>query len=376
MAKQSTIKSGERRTATLLFADLQGFTAMSEHMDPEEIDSLMGRVFDLFSGIIQTHGGIVEKYIGDALVAVFGAPELHEDDPLRALESAIQFIDAIKNPDVKETGQPMLHFRIGIHEGLVTTGTRGGFDVVTGHAMAVAQRLQSAAQPDHILVSDSIKLHCEREYLFSGPQHLEAKGRSESLSAWQLEGPALEEEFGNTPFVGRREAMEELLRLYIKDDPASITGRYIQGEAGMGKSRLIQALVERIQTLPEFSSPILVSRAQKFRAAHYEILCDILLDYLDTDRESEQKLKKAILSALPEVDSDHAKRVAKLLSLQEGQGLEPDLLPALFGIFSAIMERHCKAIYSAVIVIDNAQLMDRQSREFLQYYLKDRKSVV
>ena len=79
MAKQTTIKSGERRTATLLFADLQGFTSMSEQLDPEEMDTIMGRVFDLFAGIIQTHGGTVEKYIGDALVAVFGAPELHEE---------------------------------------------------------------------------------------------------------------------------------------------------------------------------------------------------------------------------------------------------------------------------------------------------------
>ena len=370
MAKQPTIKSGERRTATLLFADLQGFTAMSEHMDPEEIDSLMGRVFELFSGIIQTHGGVVEKYIGDALVAVFGAPELHEDDPLRALESAMQFIEALRNQDAREVGGPALHFRIGIHEGLVTTGTRGGFDVVTGHAMAVAQRLQSAAEPDRILVSEAIKLHCEKEFLFSGPRRLEAKGKPEAISAWQVEGPAQETETGTGPFIGRREPLEELLRAYIKDDPSTISGRYIQAEAGMGKSRLVQALVDRIRSLPEFSSPVLVSRAQKFRAAHYEILCDIILDYLEPDSHSELGLKKAILAALPGVDKDHAKRVATLLSLQEGQAPETDLLPALFGIFSAIMERHCKAIYSAVIVLDNAQLMDRQSREFIQYYLK------
>jgi class 3 adenylate cyclase/tetratricopeptide (TPR) repeat protein len=370
MAKQSTIKSGERRTATLLFADLQGFTAMSEHMDPEEVDSLMGRVFELFSGIIQTHGGVVEKYIGDALVAVFGAPELHEDDPLRALESAMQFIDALRNQDAKEAGKSVLHFRIGIHEGLVTTGTRGGFDVVTGHAMAIAQRLQSAAEPDRILVSDAIKLQCEKEYLFSGPRLLESKGKSETISAWQVEGQTQDTEAGNTPFIGRHEPLEELLRAYIKDDPATISGRYIQAEAGLGKSRLVQALVERIRSLPEFSSPILVSRAQKFRAAHYEILCDIILDYLDPATHSEQGLMKAIMAALPEVEKDHAKRVATLLALPEGQAPGTDLLPALFGVFSAIMERHCKAIYSAVMVIDNAQLMDRQSREFIQYYLK------
>jgi class 3 adenylate cyclase/tetratricopeptide (TPR) repeat protein len=370
MAKQSTIKSGERRTATLLFADLQGFTAMSEHMDPEEIDSLMGRVFDLFAGIIQTHGGVVEKYIGDALVAVFGAPELHEDDPLRALESAIQFIEAMRNQIADPSHGGVLRFRIGIHEGLVTTGTRGGFDVVTGHAMAVAQRLQSAADPDRILVSEAIKLHCEKDYLFSGPRRLDAKGKSETISAWQVEGPALAVDTGTGPFIGRREAIEELLRGYIKDDPSIISGRYIHGEAGQGKSRLVQALIERIRALPEFSSPVLLSKAQKFRAAHYEILCDLILDYLEPRLKPEQDLEQAILAALPEVDHDHAKRVAALLSLPEGQTPGTDLLPALFGVFSALMEAQGKAIYSTLIVIDNAQLMDRPSREFLQYYLK------
>ena len=370
MAKQSTIKSGERRTATLLFADLQGFTAMSEHMDPEEIDSVMGQVFDLFAGIIQSHGGMVEKYIGDALVAVFGAPELHEDDPLRALESAMHFIEALGNQEANPSHVGALRFRIGIHEGLVTTGTRGGFDVVTGHAMAVAQRLQSAADPDRILVSEVIKLHCEKEYLFTGPRRLEAKGKSEAISAWQVEGPALASDTGTGHFIGRREAIEELLRGYIKDDPSIISGRYIHGEPGLGKSRLVQALIERIRTLPEFSSPILLSRAQKFRAAHYEILCDLILDYLEPVLTAEQDLEQAILATLPEVDRDHAKRIATLLALPEGQASEADLLPALFGIFSAIMEAHGKAIYSTLIVIDNAQLMDRPSREFLQYYLK------
>lgn len=342
---------------------------MSEHMDPEEIDSVMGQVFDLFAGIIQSHGGMVEKYIGDALVAVFGAPELHEDDPLRALESAIHFIDAMRNQEADSHHGGSLHFRIGMHEGLVTTGTRGGFDVVTGHAMAVAQRLQSAADPDRILVSEAIKLHCDKEYNFSGPRHLEAKGKSEVISAWQLEGPALETDRGTGTFIGRRDAMEELLRGFIKDDPSMISGRFIHGEAGLGKSRLVQALIERIQTLPEFSSPVLLSRAQKFRAAHYEILCDLILDYLEAGLKPELDLEQAIIAALPAVDQDHAKRVAALLSLQEGQVPETDLLPALFGVFSALMEAHGKAIYSTVLVIDNAQLMDRPSREFLQYYL-------
>ncbi|GAB1457061.1 hypothetical protein MASR2M48_23690 [Spirochaetota bacterium] len=87
------MKSGERRNATILFADLEGFTALSERMDPEEIDTLMSRLFGAFEEIIVARGGVVEKYIGDALVAVFGVGELHEDDPQRAIESALAFLE-------------------------------------------------------------------------------------------------------------------------------------------------------------------------------------------------------------------------------------------------------------------------------------------
>ncbi|HRY56275.1 MAG TPA: adenylate/guanylate cyclase domain-containing protein, partial [Spirochaetia bacterium] len=135
MSDRDNLKAGERRVAAILFSDMKGFTSLSERMDPEEMDGLMSRVFGLFESIIREHGGIVEKYIGDALVAVFGVPELHEDDPSRAVHAALEFLSRARGADGR------LAFRTGIHSGLVTTGRRGEFDVVTGHAMSVAQRL-------------------------------------------------------------------------------------------------------------------------------------------------------------------------------------------------------------------------------------------
>ena len=91
MIEKTALKTGERRNASVLFSDMKGFTALSESMDPEEMDSLMNRVFALFESIIKKYDGVVEKYIGDALVAVFGVPRVHEDDAFRAVTAALEF---------------------------------------------------------------------------------------------------------------------------------------------------------------------------------------------------------------------------------------------------------------------------------------------
>ncbi|HQG39681.1 MAG TPA: adenylate/guanylate cyclase domain-containing protein [Spirochaetales bacterium] len=171
------IKNGERRNATLLFADMKGFTHLSEYMDPEEMDSLMNKIFGTFEEIIQNYGGYVEKYIGDALVAVFGVKELHDDDPFRAVKAALEFLHRIKNLalDLKKDSVEFA-FRIGIHYGQVATGKRGKFDVVTGHAMAIAQRLEAAAEPNSILVSDAVYELCKTDFAFTGPFSFQVKG--------------------------------------------------------------------------------------------------------------------------------------------------------------------------------------------------------
>ncbi|MEI6876929.1 MAG: adenylate/guanylate cyclase domain-containing protein, partial [Spirochaetota bacterium] len=163
---EGRLREGERRTVTVLFADMQGFTALSERLDPEEMDALMNRVFSRFESIVKSRGGSVEKYIGDALVAVFGYPALHEDDPVRAVECALEFGEALTaKAEDREAGKdvpvaPMPSFRTGIHTGIVATGRRGGQEVVTGHAMAIAARLESAADDGGILVSDPVREHC------------------------------------------------------------------------------------------------------------------------------------------------------------------------------------------------------------------------
>ncbi len=371
MAKNTSIKAGERRNATILFADLQGFTALSERMDPEEMDALMGRLFGAFEEIIVSRGGVVEKYIGDALVAVFGVAELHEDDPQRALESAMAFLE--RNRELERELAPRgakLSFRIGVHSGLIATGDRGSFKVVTGHPMAIAQRLQAAAEPDRVLVSEAVKERCEGDFDFDNPVRLSVKGASEAVSAWRLAGLAVSGLRDSGPFVGRQDELEELLRLYVRHDPEASSGLYLVGEAGIGKTRLAQALVERIRRFPEFSSPVMMAKAQKYRPGRFAVVADLVLEYLGVDPGSGPDAIASALSAVPGIDPLHCRRLAGLLSPGDQKAQDSELVLSLFSIFSAIMERHSRAVYSAVLFVDNAQAMDRQSREFLAYYLR------
>jgi len=373
MAKISSIKSGERRNATILFADLQGFTALSERMDPEEMDALMTRVFGAFEEIIVSRGGVVEKYIGDALVAVFGVPELHEDDPQRALESALAFLE--RNRALEGELAPRgatLSFRIGVHSGLIATGDRGSFKVVTGHPMAIAQRLQTAAEPDRVLVSDAVKERCEADFDFEGPLRLAVKGASDELVAWRLVGQAQEGSRDQGPFVGRRDELEELLRLYVRHDPRATSGMYLVGEAGIGKSRLAHALMERVRRFPEFGSPVLSAKAQRFRPLRYAVVVDLVLDYLGVDFQSSPEAIASALAAQPGVERAHAELFASLLSpdAPDARLRDSEIVLALFSIFSALMGRYERAVYPAFLFIDNAQAMDRQSTEFIAYYLK------
>jgi class 3 adenylate cyclase/tetratricopeptide (TPR) repeat protein len=382
MTDRDNLKAGERREAAILFSDMKGFTSLSERTDPEVMDALMTRIFGLFEGIIRAHGGIVEKYIGDALVAVFGVPELHEDDASRAVHAALEFLarSGEADPRFAAGGKP-LAFRTGIHSGLVTTGKRGGFDVVTGHAMSVAQRLEAAAEPGAILVSEAAKEKCEDDFDFSGPLSVEAKGKTEPIVAFEVKGESSGALRDSGPFVGRKELLEEMLKAYIRNRYDEVSGFFLQGDAGAGKTRLIHAFIEKLRSFPDFATPILSARSQKYRPGGLAVVVDIVLGYLGLDAGADPGRASAALAALPEVPSSSAARFVELVCRAEGanpaRGAGPAVDPAassiaaLYDVFEAILERHSPDLFPIVVCLDNAPFMDRLSREFFQYLFKN-----
>jgi len=183
-----------RKTVTVLFCDLTGSTALGETLDPERLRALLARYFERMKTIVERHGGSVEKFIGDAVMAVFGVPVLHEDDALRALRSAVEMRDAL--PELGLQG------RIGVMTGEVVTGTEER--LATGDAVNVAARLEHAAQPGEVLVGEPTLALVRDAAEVEPVDPLELKGKAEPVPAYRLlrvrDAPERQHE---TLFVGR-----------------------------------------------------------------------------------------------------------------------------------------------------------------------------
>jgi class 3 adenylate cyclase/tetratricopeptide (TPR) repeat protein len=239
---------GERRHATVLFADLTGFTPLCERLDPEEVRELMGGVFGEASRIVLGFGGVVEKYIGDAVMAVFGSNQASEDDALRAVRSARQFRQYVRGLNARHPGH-RLDVHSGINTGLIVTGQitpQAGAAGVVGDVVNVAARLSDAAEAGEILLGEETALQVERFFHTEPLASLVIKGKTEAVSARRLGEPraqpsAMRRLKGvHASLVGREVESAFLKRALdrLRDGKGSILA--LRGEAGLGKSRLVE----------------------------------------------------------------------------------------------------------------------------------------
>ena len=253
-------QEADRRAVTVLFADLSGFTALAEQLDPEDVRALQAELFDAMRGALEPLGAFIEKFIGDAVVAVFGAPHAHEDDPERAMHAALEMHRAAAGLSARweRRLKSRLALHIGVNTGRVVAG-RLGSDAqasyaVTGDAVNTASRLQSAAQPGETLVSRSTYLLAQHAFAFAPAGNVSLKGKAEPLPVYRLLGHAeaprtargLESLGLSCPLIGRQEelaqagaALEDALA-----GRAQIVG--LSGDAGAGKSRLVAEFVARL----------------------------------------------------------------------------------------------------------------------------------
>src|SRR6478752_5720406 len=199
----------QRKVVTVLFCDLVGSTALGESTDPEALRARMRRYFEDLRVILERHGGTVEKFVGDAVMAVFGIPVSHEDDALRAARAALEMRQAI--------GEHGLEARIGINTGGVVVGGEGE-TLVTGDAVNVAARLEQAAAAGEILIGAETRLLVRDAVLVEQVEPLSLKGKSEPVRAFRLlellgGASALARHLG-TPLVGRERERQRLWRDY------------------------------------------------------------------------------------------------------------------------------------------------------------------
>jgi class 3 adenylate cyclase/tetratricopeptide (TPR) repeat protein len=243
----------ERRMVTVLFADLVGFTALAEHRDAEDVRDLLSRYFDLARGIVERHGGTVEKFIGDAVMAVWGTPTSHEDDAERAVRTALELV-----ANVRGLG-PTIHARAGVltGEAAVTIGAVGE-GMVAGDMVNTASRLQSVAPEGSVLVGETTMHAASRAIAFEQVGDQLLKGKTAPVPAWRAlrvvaeRGGRGRAEGLEAPFVGRDDELSLLKDLYhatARDRRVRLVS--VTGQGGIGKSRLAWEFLKYIDGLVE-----------------------------------------------------------------------------------------------------------------------------
>ncbi len=341
-ARQVPHVEGERKQVTLLFADLAGFTELSEIADPEDIRDFQSDLFKELARIIYQHEGFVEKFVGDAVLAVFGAPVTHEDDPERALRVALAMRERMavinrrwSDRFVHGAAEP-LTLHVGVNTGSVIAGTLGSdlepslnAYAVTGDTVNAAARLQDAAQPRQILVSRTTFRQAQGAFVFQALEPIPVKGKREALAAYELLRARLLpgkvrgiEELG-TAFVGRGAAMTQLQTVTQSIAPeggeASDRPRIVvvTGEAGIGKSRLAGEWRASLGDRVDWQEGRCFAHTT---GLPYGPFLDMLRRFAnivddDTERTARTRLNKAIERIFP-ADPDAIAIAARLLGMR------------------------------------------------------------
>ena len=379
LSVQSTLANSapisERRLVTVLFADLVGFTPFAEERDAEEVRDTLTRYFELASEMIGRYGGTVEKFIGDAVMAVWGAPTAREDDAERAVRAGLDLVDAVR------TLGPTIQARAGVltGEAAVTVGaTNQG--MVAGDLVNTAARLQSVAAPGTVLVGEATQRASSAAIAFEEAGDQILKGKAAPVSAWRAlrvvsqRGGQGRSDLPEPPFVGREEELRQLKDLIAttgRDRHARLVS--ITGPAGIGKSRLAWELEKHIDGISETiywhrgRSPS-YGEGITFWALGEMVRRRLQLAEDDDEDTSRERIDSTVAEFVPDEDDRHWVKPALLTLL----GLAPapsggrDVLFAAWRIFfEAVAQRG-----TTVLLLEDLQWADTGLLDFLEYLLE------
>ena len=344
-----------RKTVTILFTDVTGSTALGEKLDPESLRDIMARYFASMREVIERHGGTVEKYIGDAVMAVFGVPVIHEEDALRAVRAAADMREALAqlNVGLLEERGVSLQARSGINTGSVVVGTGGpGEAIVVGDAVNVAARLQTAAAPTEILIG-SATFELVRDAVEVGPsESIELKGKTEPVVAYRLSSVRVDAEGHlrrlDAPMIERERELAALQQAFGRASTTRSSQLFtILGAAGVGKSRLVAEFLASVRD----SARVLRGRCLPYgEGITYLPIAEIVRQAAGIDEtQSEQLARQQIdelVAGLPE-SAAMARSLAGLVGLDASAAQEE-----LVWAFRRMLEHLADAMPLVVLIDD------------------------
>ncbi len=375
LALEDEARLEERKVVTVLFADLVGFTSRAERMDPEEVRSLLRPYHARLRDELERFGGTVEKFIGDAVMAVFGAPVSHEDDAERAVRAALAIRDWILDE------QAELQLRIGVNSGqaLVSLGARPaeGEGMVAGDVVNTAARLQSNAPVNGILVGESTWRATRDAIDYRPAEPVQAKGKAEPVEAWEAVEArgrvGVDISSGvRTPLVGRRRELDSLLDAFERArSTRSAQLVTLVGEPGIGKSRLVYELFQAVERDPELvfwrqGRSLPYGEGVSFWALGEMVKAHAGILETDSEEEAERKLQEAVATTVPADDAEwtvsHLRPLAGIEASSGRSDNQSEAFAAWRGFLEGIADRD-----PLVLVFEDLHWADEGLLDFVDH---------
>jgi class 3 adenylate cyclase/tetratricopeptide (TPR) repeat protein len=372
--------SAERRLVSVLFADLVGFTALAEKRDAEEVRELLTRYFDTCRSVVSRYGGVVEKFIGDAVMAVWGAPAAHEDDAERAVRAALDLIAAVVALG-GEIGESALQARAGVLTGAaaVTVGAEAQ-GMVAGDLVNTASRIQAEAAPGTVLVGDATRGATEAAVVYEDIGDRSLRGKAEPVRLWRalrvvaMRGGAQKSEGLEAPFVGRDRELrliKDLFHASAEQRKAHLVS--VVGIAGIGKSRLCWEFFKYIDGIAEL---VYTHRGRCLaygEGVTYWALAEMVrmrarITEAEDPASALAKLQACLVEFIPDAEERRwvEPRLAQLLALEERASQErEDLFSAWRLFFERLADKE-----PTVLVFEDMQWADTSMLEFIEYLME------
>src|SRR5437870_1816345 len=377
---------GERKSVTVMFSDVSGFTAMSERLDPEEVHAIMDRAFEVILNEVHRYEGTINQFLGDGVMALFGAPIAHEDHAHRALCAALAIQRELKPlaDDVRRMHGVEFQMRMGINTGLVVVGAIGKdlrMDyTAVGDTTNLAARLLGLAKPGQIVVSRRTQHLRDGFFVFEDLGDFQVKGKAEPVRAYAVSSEIsgrtrleVSRERGLTPLVGRDRELGSLAGLYGRAAEGQGAIALLVGDPGVGKSRLLYEFLQRLDAAGALE--LETTCVSYGRSMAYRPIVEVLRRYVGlSDGISGEEIRRRVVQQLQLLGLEGEER-AILLAHFLGVTAPPEFLNRLsgpqlkertLGVLRDVFLR-ASELAPLILIVENIHWIDTASEEFLAH---------